>query len=95
MPIHSSLKVFDDGAVLLRSILWTLSIVSMFCNHNISRDGSMFCNHNVSRKEPSLEMLWLQNIETMDEVQRIDRSNANPYLSTCLGSQWVMISESI
>jgi hypothetical protein len=33
-------KCFDDGAVLLRSILWTLSIVSMFCNHNVSRDGS-------------------------------------------------------
>jgi hypothetical protein len=35
----SSLNVFDDGAVLRRSILWTLSIVSMFCNHNVSRDG--------------------------------------------------------
>jgi hypothetical protein len=36
----SSLNVFDDGVALLRSILWTLSIVSMFCNHNASRDGS-------------------------------------------------------
>jgi hypothetical protein len=36
----SSLNVFDDGAVLLRSILWTLSIVTVFCNHNVSRDGS-------------------------------------------------------
>jgi hypothetical protein len=26
------------------------------------------------REEPSLETLWLQNIETMDKVQRIDRS---------------------
>jgi hypothetical protein len=37
---YTSLNVFDDGAVLLRSIIWTLSIVSMFCNHNVSRDGS-------------------------------------------------------
>jgi hypothetical protein len=36
----SSLNVFDDGAVLLQSILWALSIISMFCNHNISRGGS-------------------------------------------------------
>jgi hypothetical protein len=27
---YSSLNVFDDGAVLLPSILWTLSIVSIF-----------------------------------------------------------------
>jgi hypothetical protein len=38
--LSSSLNIFDDGAVLLRSILWTLSIVSVFCNHNVSRDGS-------------------------------------------------------
>jgi hypothetical protein len=38
--LHSSLNVFDDGAVLLRSFIWTLSIVLMFCNHNVSRDGS-------------------------------------------------------
>jgi hypothetical protein len=30
---NSSLNVFDNGAVLLQSIFWTLSIVSMFCNH--------------------------------------------------------------
>jgi hypothetical protein len=59
----SSLNVFDDGVVLLRSILWTSSIVSMFYKHNVSRDGS------------SLETLWLQNTETMDKVQRIDRNN--------------------
>jgi hypothetical protein len=34
------LNVFDDGVVLLRSIIWTLFIVLMFCNHNVSRDGS-------------------------------------------------------
>jgi hypothetical protein len=31
----------------------------------------------MTREEPSLEM-WLQNIETMDKVQRIDRSNTAP-----------------
>jgi hypothetical protein len=34
------------------------------------------------REEPSLEMLWLQNIETMDKVQRIDRSNTAPSSKT-------------
>jgi hypothetical protein len=29
--------------------------------------------HNVLKEEPSLKTLWLQNIETMDKVQRIDR----------------------
>jgi hypothetical protein len=24
----------------LRSVIWTLSIILMFCNHNVSRDGS-------------------------------------------------------
>jgi hypothetical protein len=38
--IYKSRNVFEDGVVLLRSILWTLYIVLMFCNHNISRDGS-------------------------------------------------------
>jgi hypothetical protein len=60
---NSYLNVFDDGAVLLRSVIWTLSIVLMFCNYNVSRE------------EPFLETLWLQNIRTMDEVQIIDRSN--------------------
>jgi hypothetical protein len=61
--------LLDDGAVLLRSILWTLFIVCVFCNHSVSRDGS------------SLEKLWLQNIETMDKVQRIDRIYTRlPYL---------------
>jgi hypothetical protein len=36
---RSSLHVFDNGAVLLRSIIWTLFIVPMFYNHNVSRDG--------------------------------------------------------
>jgi hypothetical protein len=62
----SSLNVFDVGAVLLRSIIWTLSIVSMFCKHNISRE------------EPSLETLCVQNIGTMDKVQIIDRNNPHP-----------------
>jgi hypothetical protein len=35
----SSLNIFDDGAVLLGSVIWTLSIVIMFFNHNVSRDG--------------------------------------------------------
>jgi hypothetical protein len=26
--------------LLLQSIIWTFSIVLMFCNHNVSRDGS-------------------------------------------------------
>jgi hypothetical protein len=48
----SSLNVFDDGDgdVLLRSILWTLSIVSVFCNHNVSIDGCSL----VIRCEPTL-----------------------------------------
>jgi hypothetical protein len=29
----------------------------------------------VTREEPSLETLWLKNIGTMEEVQKIDRSN--------------------
>jgi hypothetical protein len=38
--MNSSLNDFHDGAVLLWSIIWTLSMVSMFYNHNVSRDGS-------------------------------------------------------
>jgi hypothetical protein len=34
------------------------------------------------REEPSLEMLWLQNIETMDRVQRIDHNNTAPSSKT-------------
>jgi hypothetical protein len=34
------------------------------------------------REEPSLETLWLQNMETMDKVQRIDRSNTVPSSKT-------------
>jgi hypothetical protein len=36
----SSLNAFDDGAVLLGSVIWTSSIVLMFFYHNVSRDGS-------------------------------------------------------
>jgi hypothetical protein len=66
----------------------------MFCNHNVSRDGWLSVGppieassidrtqqsrfHLMTREEPSLEILWLQNIRTMDEVQIIDRSNATP-----------------
>jgi hypothetical protein len=32
----------------------------------------------MTREEPSLETLWLQNIETMDKVQSTDRSNTAP-----------------
>jgi hypothetical protein len=42
-PRISGLKVDRTPAksnARLRSILWTLSIVSTFCNHNVSRDGS-------------------------------------------------------
>jgi hypothetical protein len=36
-----SLNVFDDGAELLVSVFWTLSIVIMFFqSHYVSRDGS-------------------------------------------------------
>jgi hypothetical protein len=37
---YSSLNVFDDGAVLLFFKFWTISIVSLFLNHYVSRDGS-------------------------------------------------------
>jgi hypothetical protein len=37
---YSSLNVFDDDAVLLRYVFWTLSIALMFLNHHVSRDGS-------------------------------------------------------
>jgi hypothetical protein len=38
---HSSPSVFDDGAELLVSISWTLSIdIVFFKNYYISRDGS-------------------------------------------------------
>jgi hypothetical protein len=40
IQFSSPLNVFDNGAVLLRSVIWTLSIVLMFFNHNVSRDGS-------------------------------------------------------
>jgi hypothetical protein len=40
IAFYSPLNVFDDGAVLLRSNFWTLSIVSIFFNHNVLRDGS-------------------------------------------------------
>jgi hypothetical protein len=32
----------------------------------------------MTRGEPSLETLWLQNIRTMDKVQRTDPSNTAP-----------------
>jgi hypothetical protein len=32
----------------------------------------------MTREEPSLEMLWLKNIETMEKVQKIDHSNTAP-----------------
>jgi hypothetical protein len=39
--VHSSsLNVFDNGAVFLVSVIWTLSIVSTFFDHNVSGDGS-------------------------------------------------------
>jgi hypothetical protein len=37
---YSSLNVSDDGAVLLLFKFWTFSIVSLFFNHYVSRDGS-------------------------------------------------------
>jgi hypothetical protein len=36
----------------------------------------------MTREQPSLETLWLQNIETMDKVQRIDCSNTAPSSKT-------------
>jgi hypothetical protein len=63
----------------------------MFCNHNVSRDGSSLVIrwieagsidrtqqtrfHVMTREEPSLETLWLQDVRTMDKVQIMDRSN--------------------
>jgi hypothetical protein len=82
----SSLRIFNDGAVLLRTVIWTLSIVLIFFNHDVSRDGppieassidrtqqSRF--HLMTREEPSLETSWLKNIRTMDKVKITDRSN--------------------
>jgi hypothetical protein len=37
---NSSLNVFDDGAVLLLFKFWTFSVISLFLNHYVSRDGS-------------------------------------------------------
>jgi hypothetical protein len=69
----------------------------MFCNHNVSRDGSSLGGpieassidwtqqsrfHLMMREEPSLETLWLQNIRTMDKVQITDRSNTAPSSKT-------------
>jgi hypothetical protein len=63
--IHNpSVNVFDDHAVLLRSIIWTLSIVLMFCNHNVSRDGSsLVIRWNL--------LCWVRSMvnRTMDKVQ--------------------------
>jgi hypothetical protein len=56
--------------LLLRSIIWTLSIVPRFCKHTVLGD------------EPSLEMLFLQNLGTMDKVQIIDCSNTAPSSKT-------------
>jgi hypothetical protein len=35
----------------------------------------------MTREKPSFETLWLQNIETMDQVQRLDRGNIRPVFS--------------
>jgi hypothetical protein len=47
----------------------------------------MFLNH-VSREESSLKTLWLRNIGTMDEVQKIDRSNTTPSSKTFRDKEW-------
>jgi hypothetical protein len=36
----------------------------------------------MTREEPSLETLWLKNIGTMDEVQKIDCNNTTPSSKT-------------
>jgi hypothetical protein len=49
-----------------------------FLNHYVSRDGSSLVRSielasiggTMTREEPSLETLWLQNIRTMDKVQK-------------------------
>jgi hypothetical protein len=38
--LGSSVNVLDDGAVLLLFKFWTSSIVSLFLNHYVSREGS-------------------------------------------------------
>jgi hypothetical protein len=64
----SSLNVFDDGAVTLGSVIWTLSTVLMFFNHNVSRIEASSTDRNqqsrfnlMTREEPYLEMLWLKH----------------------------------
>jgi hypothetical protein len=39
----------------------------------------------MTREGPSLETLWLKNIGTMAEVQKIDRSNTAPSSKTFRG----------
>jgi hypothetical protein len=41
----------------------------------------------MTREEPSLEMLWLKNIRTMDKVQITDRSNAAPSSKTFIDEE--------
>jgi hypothetical protein len=36
----------------------------------------------MTREQPSLETLWLQNIETIEKVQRTGRSNTAPSSKT-------------
>jgi hypothetical protein len=71
--------IFDDGAVILGSVIWTLSIVLTFFNHNVSRVEPTLLGpvdraslYRWTREEPSLETLWLKNIRTMDKFQIID-----------------------
>jgi hypothetical protein len=80
---------------LLRSIIWTSSIVLMFCNHNVSRDGSsLVIRRNLLCWVRSIELvsvgepLWLQNIRTMDKVQTIDHSNTVPSSKTFRNEVW-------
>jgi hypothetical protein len=73
--LDSSLNVFDDVAVLLRSVFWTLSIALVFFKQQRFK-GWFFPRHQVkptllgpvdrailyrwTREKPSLETLWFK-----------------------------------
>jgi hypothetical protein len=61
--INSFPNVFDDGAVLLRSIIWTLSIVLMFCNHLLCRFFVTIFNVIVV---VSYRLLWYKPCDCID-----------------------------
>jgi hypothetical protein len=67
---NAELLIIKVGGTLLLFKFWTFSIISLFLNHNVSRE------------EPSLEMLWFKNKETMEKVQNLKSSNTAPSSKT-------------